>query len=443
MNIMSKENKQLNSKTSEPLPFSYDKTPLLNSPSRRNFLSRSALYLSGLALSACGGGGGTTSFVIPPDQGTGDTPGALNQTTQSKSIIVIGAGISGLVAAFELSRAGHDVTIIEARERSGGRVHTLFSPFKGGQFAEAGASRIPSNHNLTLAYARHFQLLLDPFYADSSNYVSVQGGNTSHIAASDYIAQPPWPGSVPRSAYSKIRGGMNQLPQAFEQQLSALIYYNAVVESVHQNPEQVVVTTRDGQQHSADRLLCTVPLPVLNKIEFLPDLSQQKRAAANGAYTYSPSTRVYSQFDLRFWQNEGLNGWGETDRPEEIWHPTWDLNEQTGIVLSYLRGQAATNFDLLTSSRQLDTILQNWQVALPGTTQNMTNNYIFSWAQETFSGAAFASPTSNQQATYGNEITRTEARIHFAGEHASDFHSWIQGALQSGIRAAGEIHSSR
>lgn len=412
-------------------------------PSRRTFLNSSALLLSALAVSACGGGSNESGIAVPPPVQTPDgTPGALSTTTRIQNIVVIGAGIAGLVAAYELKRAGHDITILEARERLGGRVHTLTSLFTDGQFAEAGASRIPSNHNLTLAYASHFALSLDHFYANTGDYSLVQGNQSSQIAASDYLSQPPWPGSVDRSAYSKIRGGMAQLPLALAQSLNEFIFLNAKVISVEQSAGQVLISTEDGQLHSADRLLCTVPLPVLNKIQFTPALSQQKTEAANGAYNYSPSTRMFSQFDLRFWQNQGLNGWGETDRPEEIWQPSWDDPGTKGVVLSYLRGPAAAQFDLLSEQQKLDSVLQKWEIALPGAEMNLSNQHIFSWAREEYSGAAFADPSPGQQTIYADHLGLREGRIHFAGEHASSFHAWIQGALESGIRAAREIHTA-
>jgi monoamine oxidase len=56
-----------------------------------------------------------------------------------KKVIIVGAGIAGLTSAFKLMQAGHDVTLLEARMRVGGRVHTLRGPFSEGLYAEAGA----------------------------------------------------------------------------------------------------------------------------------------------------------------------------------------------------------------------------------------------------------------------------------------------------------------
>ncbi len=79
-------------------------------------------------------------------------------------MLILGAGMAGLVAGYELSKLGHDVTILEARTRPGGRVHTLREPFSDGLYAEAGAARIPDNHELTLKYVKEFGLPLEPFY---------------------------------------------------------------------------------------------------------------------------------------------------------------------------------------------------------------------------------------------------------------------------------------
>jgi hypothetical protein len=77
-------------------------------------------------------------------------------------VIVIGAGIAGLVAGHELKRQGHDVVVLEAQNRVGGRVHTLRT-FGPGLYAEAGAMRLPRAHDLTIRYCEEFNLPMRPF----------------------------------------------------------------------------------------------------------------------------------------------------------------------------------------------------------------------------------------------------------------------------------------
>ena len=61
----------------------------------------------------------------------------LTSTGKSGKVVIVGAGMAGLVAGYELMQAGHDVTLLEARGRVGGRVQTIRSPFEHGLHAEA------------------------------------------------------------------------------------------------------------------------------------------------------------------------------------------------------------------------------------------------------------------------------------------------------------------
>src|SRR4051812_32381144 len=87
----------------------------------------------------------------------------LPNTTQPRDVVIVGAGMAGLCAGYELLRAGHRPVILEARHRVGGRVCTLREPFSDGLHAEAGAMRIPRSHALTMAYIEHFGLRTLPF----------------------------------------------------------------------------------------------------------------------------------------------------------------------------------------------------------------------------------------------------------------------------------------
>ena len=68
---------------------------------------------------------------------------AFGPPSRPTRVIIVGAGVAGLVAGYELLRAGHDPLIMEARNRVGGRICTLREPFSNGLYGEAGAMRIP------------------------------------------------------------------------------------------------------------------------------------------------------------------------------------------------------------------------------------------------------------------------------------------------------------
>ena len=142
---------------------------------------------------------------------------------------------------------------------------TLRTPFSDGHFAEAGAARIPPDHGIKIRYANHFDLTLDPFYPNSGLYVNLADGDRTLVSTNDYLDSPPWEEySVTRRDFVKIRNGTDRLPLAFADALNEQIYLVTPVESVQKNSTNVVVRVFGGFEFSADRALCTVPLPVLN-----------------------------------------------------------------------------------------------------------------------------------------------------------------------------------
>lgn len=121
-----------------------------------------AMEALGLALPTAAG---AENFHLPHSSGNG------------RSVLVLGAGIAGLVSAYELKRAGYRVTVLEARERIGGRSWTIrggdrivqngredqLAKFSPGLYFNAGPARIPSTHRVILGYARRLGVQLETF----------------------------------------------------------------------------------------------------------------------------------------------------------------------------------------------------------------------------------------------------------------------------------------
>lgn len=389
--------------------------------SRRRFLERSGMAVAGALLAGC-----DTDPLGP------GSPGRLRGEKPPLRVAVVGAGMAGLAAGYELLLAGHDVTILEARPRVGGRVLTLRAPFPAGHFAEAGAARVRPEHDLTLGYAAHFGLVMDRFYPPSGLFLQVADGRRIDLSAERFLSERP--------DYLKVRGGTDRLPLAFASELGSRIRLDTPVTSVEQDGESVRLRGTDLEL-TADLALCTVPLPVLGRIAFSPPLSPEKRAAAAGGFHYQPATRVFVRFRERFWEGGGYNGWAVTDWPEELWHPTWDVAGPEGLLLTYVRGERAEALDALSPHARVEQVLAHWEDVFPGATLHAEDATSWSWGLDPWAGGAWAAPTVGEESELGPHLDRPEGRLHFAGEHASAWRGWMQGALASGLKAAEAIHA--
>lgn len=366
------------------------------------------------------------------------TPRYLGKGASPQQVIIIGAGLSGLLAAYELAAVGHRVTILEAQERVGGRVLTLRGGFSDNHFVDAGASRIPQNHYLTLAYVQHFGLALKRFYPSQGSYVSLKGGQRIFTPVENFETMLV---SAQISKWTKIAEGADRLPQAFAKALAGKIQLGAVVTRIEQDEREVRVFCQSGQEYRADQVICTVPLPVLGKINFSPQLSSPKQIAIAGGYDYRAATRMFVEFPERFWEAEGLNGWGVLEQqPEELWQPTWDSRGKTGILHAYLKGENAIAMDALAADQQLPRLLQKWQNLFPNINNYPSKLTSYSWTQDPWVKAGWAYPTKAQETKLFEQLGRSEGKVHFAGEHTAKDRGWMQGALASGLRVAQEIH---
>ena len=86
----------------------------------------------------------------------------LPRPARPQDVIIVGAGMAGLTAAYLLRRAGHRVRILEASDYVGGRVHT-FRCFSGDLLCRGGCHAYPSQHVLVSAFADLFKLPREPF----------------------------------------------------------------------------------------------------------------------------------------------------------------------------------------------------------------------------------------------------------------------------------------
>jgi monoamine oxidase len=455
--------------------------------------------------------------------------GLRPRATAGARVLVVGAGMAGLVAASELLRAGHEPIVVEAQNRVGGRVLTLREPFAPGLWAEAGAMRIPRSHALTMALIERYGLVTKPFTMDNPDAYCYFAGRRvrHHELAGDPAALgfevakhervPPaqlWTRELePFSAQLRADGdsawsdialeydqfavreflesrkwsegaiemfgllfnqealmnssflellreelggyytdlvyldrGTDSLPCAFLPELSARIRFGAKAVAIEQGEDDVTVHCRNAGNRwsvTADYAVLTLPFPVLRHVEISRPFTRAKQRAIRQLH-YDASAKVFLQFRRRFWEDDdGIYGGGTiTDLAvRNVYYPDHGATTGRGVLLaSYTWGEDAQRWGSLTPADRVAQALEDLSRIHPQAIDEFEVGASKMWHDDEFAGGAFALFDPGQQTLLYDAIVAPEGRVHFAGEHASLAHAWIQGAIESGIRAAAEIH---
>jgi monoamine oxidase len=494
---------------------------------RRELLAGSAAALATLSTPLLRN---AEALFLPEDA----APRKLPEPDRKKKVLVLGAGLAGLSAAYELAEKGHDVTVLEARMRPGGRVCTLREAFSDGLYADCGASEVPSGHKLTMHYIELFGLELDPWYRPELNALEkvfyVQGSRivtgpgakwpvaltpeekelgpggmvqkyfTFPLKELGDPTAPDWPpaaaakydgmsvadmmrsrGASPGAIsilgleyyldlpadglektsalwllrdsllspggeqISRIHGGMDLLPRAFAARLADRILYGAPVIKLERTAQGVdVVVQRAGgtERLSADRVLCTLPFPVLGSLEVSPAFSAPKRRAIE-QLTYAACTKVYLQTRRKFWIDRKLSGFACTDLPIKfVFDSTPKSDSRRGLLECYISGPKSEPVTAMSADRRIEFAIENLEKVFPGVRSEIEGGTSKSWKEDPWSRGAYAYYEPGRMVSLLPHVAPAEGRIHFAGDHTSPWPHWMQGALYSGHRAAQEINQA-
>jgi len=356
-----------------------------------------------------------------------------------RKVLIIGGGLAGLVAGYELDMKGFDVMILEAQTRPGGRVLT-FRQFDEGLYADAGAARIPRDHDLTLKYVREFDLSLLPFYPSENKFLRLRGGRVEEVEWSGFNSATSMVMSLGKPEFwQKIKGGNDQLPRAFAAKLGSKIRYDSPVVRIEQNQREVrLVFMEKGKRQTVtgDLVISAIPFTTLAKVETTPAFSAAKIDAIN-SLEYDSASRVFIETKRRFWEDRNLNGFAFGEDAAEIWNSAFGQPATHGILQTYLRGGYSLDLTHQTEGERVEATIAKLAKLFPELRSNVVRGVSKCWSEDPWVRGAWSHADRGIVA-----VGRLrESRVFFAGEHLSNNQSWMQGALQSGRMVADEIAS--
>ncbi|WP_124726724.1 flavin monoamine oxidase family protein [Staphylospora marina] len=255
----------------------------------------------------------------------------------------------------------------------------------------------------------------------------------------------------PTISYDFIEGGMDRLPRSMYKEVQELVRFREKLFHIASHGEEVTLyteNTRTGAVSSwtGDYVIIAIPFSMLRSVTVEPydAFSYYKRKAIRTLH-YVPATKVGIEFKTRFWEREGMDG-GQTvtDLPTRFtYYPSHGIGTPTPAVVlaSYTWEDDTHPWNSQPEEERLRLALRNLhRIHGDVVYRDFVTGRSKSWIQDPFIGGGFVVFKPGQESELGPYIAVPEGRVHFAGEHTSTVRAWIEGAIQSGIRAAYEIH---
>jgi monoamine oxidase len=341
-------------------------------------------------------------------------------------VVIIGAGLSGLTAAYELSKSGISTLILEGRDRIGGRIHSLDGPI------EMGATWFGQQH-ITLIKLLE-ELGITSFEQNTKGKISFDPGQKANLQYFDYPQ-----GQAP--SY-RIKGGSSTLLQNLKSKATASrMIYNLNVTGLRSIDDNIQVLTREGEVLASSIVVNTIPNQLFaSTINIEPNIDKDRRELMLQTHTWmGESIKFAFSYAEPFWKGKGLSGMGFSQSGV-----IQEVHDHSSFENNFFALKGFLNPDLVNlDQEERKELVIDSMVKLFGEEAKSFVSYKESlWLNEKLTSTG-ESPSLAPHQNNGHPllaIPLLNGRLIMAGsETSSSFPGYMDGAVNSGLRAAREV----
>jgi monoamine oxidase len=229
-----------------------------------------------------------------------------------------------------------------------------------------------------------------------------------------------------------IRGGSQRLPEAMAQALKSPIRLGQIVTAIREEADGVTIQTSRGSMR-AKYAICTIPFAALRHIpiEGHFDLATSTLIPA---LPYTRASFAYLSASEPFWKSDGL--------PETLWTDdpllgrVFVLGDNPPMLKLWTVGAGADLLDRTPPSFAATEIIARIEKARPSAKGKLKMERLFSWQKSPMARGIYHHIGTGQAAMLATTSKGNGRRLFFAGEHLAQASSGMEGALESGNRAA-------
>lgn len=349
-----------------------------------------------------------------------------------EDVIIVGAGLSGLTAAYYLKKEGINALVLEARERWGGRILTV----------PAGANRTPVEMGATWFADKHTYLMALlaelnlPFFEQFYQGISVMEPAGS---------APPQRFEVDQNAPPSYRlaGGTSALVHALTGCLAQdQIVLQCPVSEVADREDHVEITSTAGCTYRSRRVLLTIPpfLIYAQGIRFTPQLPDGLLLVMQQTHTWmSDAVKFALSYQTPFWREQGYSGTvlSQAGIAREVYDHTNAANTRFA-----LKGFLSPEADALSRSAREHRVVDQLAGLLGKKAYEYLSYTEKRWQEEVFTHADYGKMVFPHQ-NNGHPFLRQplmNRKLYLAGTETSPFFGgYLDGAVHSGLAAAQNV----